>query len=148
MFPENEVLENWQGQRETTSREKGWRTQSRLIFFPSPIPFLFFLSGYGTGGFINHHLDSLCQRELTAFGPIRCCRDNSTTAQVAPLCQELSIASLSLPTEREKINPYQHPRFPPLIWGFCAVPGACQTITDIITSALIFFKESRVSPSN
>lgn len=131
--------------REKLRAGKGWRTQSRLIFFPSL--FFSFLSGYGTGGFINHHLDSLCQRELTAFGPIRRCTDNRNSTSRA----SMPGAKHCLPVityRKGKINPYQHPCVPPLIWGFCAVPGAWQTITDIITSALIFFKESRVSPSN
>lgn len=101
-------------------------------------PFLLFLSGYVTGGFINHHLDSLCQRELTAFGPIRCCRDNRNSTS----CAFMPGAKRCLPVityRKGKINPYQLPCFPPLIRGFCGVPGAWQTITDIITSALIFF---------
>lgn len=142
-----EIDKGRQKLRKLLRKENGWRTQSRLIFSPFPIPFLFFLSGYVTGGFINHHLDSLCQRELTAFGPIRRCRDNRNSTSRA----SMPGAKHRLPVityRKGKINPYQHPCFPPLIWGFCAVPGAWRTITDIITSALIFFKESRVSPSN
>lgn len=138
---------NWQRQWKSKRKEKGWRTQSRLIFFPLSYPFLFFLSGYVTGGFINHHLDSLCQGELTAFGPIRRCRDNRSSTS----CASMPGAKHCLPVityRKGKINPYQLPCFPPLIRGFCGVPGAWQTIKDIITSALIFFKESRVSPSN
>lgn len=117
------------------------------IFPPLPSFSFLFLSGYVTGGFINHHLDSLCQRELTAFRPIRSCRDNRNSTS----CASMPGAKRCLPVityRKGKINPYQLPCFLPLIRGFCGVPGAWQTITDIITSALIFFKESRVSPSN
>lgn len=126
------------GSEKAHRRKKGWGTQSKLIFFPLSYPFLFFLSGYLTGGFINHHLDSLCQRKLTAFGPIRRCRDNRNNTSWA----STPGAKHCLPVityRKGKINPYQLPCFLPLIWGFCGVPGAWQTITDIITSALIFF---------
>lgn len=111
------------------------------IFPPLPSFSFLFLSGYVTGGFINHHLDSLCQRELTAFRPIRSCRDNRNSTS----CASTPGAKHCLPVityRKGKINPYQLPCFLPLIRGFCGVPGAWQTITDIITSALIFLKRA------
>ncbi|KAG7509616.1 hypothetical protein JOB18_000160 [Solea senegalensis] len=43
------------------------------------------IKSYVTGGFINHQLDSLCQGELTAFGPIRRCRDNRNSTSCASM---------------------------------------------------------------
>lgn len=131
-------MENWQRQWKSTRKEKGWK---QVDIFSLSYPVLFFLSGYVTGGFINHHLDSLCQGELTAFGPIRRCRDNRNSTS----CASMPGAKHCLPvitSRKGKINPYQLPCFPPLIQGFCGVPGAWQTITDIITSALILLKRA------
>lgn len=137
------ALKKHQKEKKDEQHKAGW------YFLHSSIPFLFSLSGYVTGGFINHRLDSLCQGELTAFGPISRCKRQWEQHKLCLLRQEPCVASLSLPTERQKLTPTGFPGAPPLIRGFCGVPGAWQTITDIITSASIFFlRESRVSPSN
>lgn len=120
---------------------KRMKNTKQVDIFSLSYPVLFFLSGYVTGGFINHHLDSLCQGELTAFGPIRRCRDNRNSTS----CASMPGAKHCLPvitSRKGKINPYQLPCFSPLIQGFCGVPGAWQTITDIITSALILLKRA------
>lgn len=86
VYLEKEVAGNWRRQWKSTRMEKEWRTRTRLIFlFTLPSLSFLFLSGYVTGGFINHWLDSLCQGELTAFGPIRRCRDNRNSTSCASM---------------------------------------------------------------
>lgn len=72
--------------------------------------------------------------QLPALGAIKQLQDNRN-------CEKLHL-SPRVAVIKDRINPHS---FPALIPGFYGVPGAWQTITDIITSALISLREPSVS---